>query len=358
LPGRVAFIRFEGTTAPWRDSSGTSATATFERLAQQPASQTARHHEASGLLECVQRPNETLFVPSGWWHTTLNLQPSLAITENFAAESNLDEVLAELAKRPKRTPEGRETATAHCLNALQWLVAAEVAADARRRSVDLGRRSEAVTATRYPGPGPLLRAGENNTASAVGTGRVGIHGQAYNYHSWAAAVRFGQNAPDTHLILFLASKKDSLGAKRATAALRTAARRAVVRSSSLELVQIVEVQPSGEQTRDLMRQFGVTAKGSEKEHRPTVRVATARATLFRYSPPEEVMRALVDIINTSSTDSLVEEGDGDNNMSEAGTRLETALVEWLVGIENGQAKPYLTAADRRVLLALMEHDKK
>ena len=313
----------------------------------------AHHRESSGLLECVQRPNETLFVPSGWWHTTLNLQPSLAITENFAAESNLDEVLAELAKRPKRTPEGRETATAHCLNALQWLVAAEVAADSRRRGV------EAVTATRYPGPGPVLRAGEQNAASAVGTGRVAIHDQAINYHSWAAAVRFGQNAPDTHLILFLASKKDSLGARRATAALRAAARRAVVRSGSVELVQIVEVQPTGEQTRDLMRQFGVTAGGSEQERRPTVRVATARATLFRYSPPEAVVRILADIIDKSDgTESPVEEVYDDGNMSQASTRLETGLVEWLLAIENGHTKPYLTAADRRVLLALMEHDNK
>ena len=45
-------------------------------------------------------------------------------------------------------------------------------------------------------------------------------------------------------------------------------------------------------------------------------------------------------------------------MSELDNRLEAALSEWLMAIESGQAEPYLTAADRRVLLALMQNDKK
>ncbi len=321
-------------------------------------SEMAKHRKRHGLLDCIQRPNETLFVPSGWWHTTLNLEPSLAITENFATQSNLDEVLAELAKRPERTPEGRETATAHCVNALQWLVAAESAADSRHRHSELGHSPDAVTTTRYPGPGPDLRADDDAAANASGTGGIATRAQTHSYQSWPAAVRFGQDAPKTHLILFLASKKDALGARRATAALRAVARRAVVEGSSPELVQIVEVQPGGRATLKLMKQFGVTVGDSGPGYRPTVRVATIGATLFRYAPPDVVTHALADINDQSDDSSSSVEDMQFNHTSKTDETLKAALIEWLVAIESGQAKPYLTAADRRVLLALMEHDKK
>lgn len=321
--------------------------------------QTAQPRENNGLLECVQRPNETLFVPSGWWHTTLNLKPSLAVTENFAAEPNLDEVLAELAKRPNQTPGGRETATAHCLNELQWLIAAESAAESRRRHSGTDCGPEAVTATRYPGPGPSVRVGDSGSASTDATGQAVTCSQAHNQHTWPAAVRFGHNAPETHLILFLASKKDSVGAKSASAALRTAARRAVLQGSSPELVQIVEVQPSGQATRELMRQFGLTIGDSDQGRRPTVRIATARATLFRYSPPEEVTYALVDIMDKSNvSDGEVLDTQADVDSSDVESRLVQVLVSWLMEVQSEQAKPYLTAADRRVLLTLMEQEQK
>ena len=47
------------------------------------------------------KPNETIVVPSGYWHTVLNTETTFAITENFMVQANAAEVLKELGKRPK-----------------------------------------------------------------------------------------------------------------------------------------------------------------------------------------------------------------------------------------------------------------
>ena len=52
-------------------------------------------------LECMLNKNETIFVPSGWWHTVYNVRTSIAITENVVTASNFMNVLAELMARPK-----------------------------------------------------------------------------------------------------------------------------------------------------------------------------------------------------------------------------------------------------------------
>lgn len=42
---------------------------------------------ATVALEATLGPGEILFVPSGWWHCCLNVEPSLAVTQNYAPRS-------------------------------------------------------------------------------------------------------------------------------------------------------------------------------------------------------------------------------------------------------------------------------
>lgn len=70
----------------------TSAKATYGPKAKDPSLR-------NRMLEGVCETGEVFYVPSGWWHLVVNLESSIAVTQNFVSPANLAGVLYFLKHR-------------------------------------------------------------------------------------------------------------------------------------------------------------------------------------------------------------------------------------------------------------------
>lgn len=60
----------------------------------------AEARRTPGCMEGICDEGEVLHVPSGWWHLVVNLEPSIAITQNFVPGAHLVNVLDFLKNKP------------------------------------------------------------------------------------------------------------------------------------------------------------------------------------------------------------------------------------------------------------------
>ncbi|KIX93563.1 uncharacterized protein Z520_10741 [Fonsecaea multimorphosa CBS 102226] len=59
----------------------------------------AEARRTSGCLEGICREGEVLHVPSGWWHLVVNLEPAIAITQNFVPRAHVRSAVRFLRDR-------------------------------------------------------------------------------------------------------------------------------------------------------------------------------------------------------------------------------------------------------------------
>ena len=95
--------------------------------------------KARGLpppIDVIQHPGEIMFVPDGWWHAVLNLDHTMAVTQNFSTSARFDAVWRITRRaRPKMSGKWLEK-----LRLVRPDLAAVADAQPRRSEASAGRR--------------------------------------------------------------------------------------------------------------------------------------------------------------------------------------------------------------------------
>jgi hypothetical protein len=97
LVGRKKFVIIPGNVVP----PGVEALGGDDFRAPQVVMKwfVEHYHELTppgSFYEAVLNPGECIFVPSGWWHTVLNVDDTIAVTQNFVDLANLPNVIEYL----------------------------------------------------------------------------------------------------------------------------------------------------------------------------------------------------------------------------------------------------------------------
>eukprot|EP00922_Rhytidocystis_sp_ex-Travisia-forbesii_P039156 GHVS01058278.1.p1 GENE.GHVS01058278.1~~GHVS01058278.1.p1 ORF type:complete len:373 (-),score=51.92 GHVS01058278.1:421-1539(-) len=59
-------------------------------------------HQGYRIIECLQKAGDVIFVPPGWWHAVVNIEDTIACTQNYVSYANFDAAWCSMRRgRPR-----------------------------------------------------------------------------------------------------------------------------------------------------------------------------------------------------------------------------------------------------------------